>query len=110
MQEQRLQQPEVVALLLELHMEPCYWSAVQLGLVLPAKHCHVVCGYMQLRMCSGSVTVRASKVVLMCAGVSADAGVQLFPCVGARSNMCLVTVDPLRRLLKVLYHAHVPYW
>uniref|UniRef100_A0A383WNR8 Cilia- and flagella-associated protein 300 n=1 Tax=Tetradesmus obliquus TaxID=3088 RepID=A0A383WNR8_TETOB len=57
---------------------------------------------------SGQVDVTSS--VFEVTACSCESGVQLFPCVGARSNMCLVTVDPLRRLLKVLYHAHVPYW
>ncbi|KAF6256635.1 flagellar/basal body protein [Scenedesmus sp. NREL 46B-D3] len=55
---------------------------------------------------SGKVEVTSSVFEVQ----PAPASVQLFPCVGARSNMCLVSVDPLKRLVRVLYHAHVPYW
>jgi hypothetical protein len=53
---------------------------------------------------------QSSQALSQALSCPVHAGVQLFPVAGARSNMCMVVVDPLRRIAKVLYHAHVPYW
>lgn len=35
--------------------------------------------------------------------------VSLFP-VHSRNSFCYVTVDPLRRMVRLWYHAYIPFW
>ncbi|GFR40060.1 hypothetical protein Agub_g599 [Astrephomene gubernaculifera] len=58
----------------------------------------------------GSGKVGVSSVVYKINAVHQEAGpVELYPST-SRQNFCYAAVDPARRVVKILYHAFVPYW
>ena len=53
--------------------------------------------------------VETASTVYEISAVENDGGWRLFP-TESRSNFCYVVVDPGRRVCRLLYHAHCPYW
>ncbi|GIL45472.1 hypothetical protein Vafri_2707 [Volvox africanus] len=58
----------------------------------------------------GTGKIQVASVVYKINAVYADAGpLELYPS-KSRQNFCYVALDPTRRIVKILYHAFVPYW
>ncbi|EFJ52435.1 hypothetical protein VOLCADRAFT_120268 [Volvox carteri f. nagariensis] len=58
----------------------------------------------------GTGKIHVASVVYKVNAVHGESGpLELFPS-KSRQNFCYVSMDPSRRLAKILYHAYVPYW
>ncbi|KAG2422105.1 hypothetical protein HYH02_015379 [Chlamydomonas schloesseri] len=59
---------------------------------------------------AASGKVQTVSAVYKINSIQGEAGpLELFPS-RSRQNFCYAAVDPVRRIVKILYHAYVPYW
>ncbi|KAG2422104.1 hypothetical protein HYH02_015509, partial [Chlamydomonas schloesseri] len=59
---------------------------------------------------AASGKVQTVSAVYKINSIQGEAGpLELFPS-RSRQSFCYAAVDPVRRIVKILYHAYVPYW